>query len=121
MPITRLSVDGYGARRAGSFANKVGTVVVAAPVVKRKDSSGGKKKKRDFFIQDALYEQRIAAKKSVEIQDSVHPPVKPEKVKPGQIKPAVKIKDIKPAISQIVTDEDIELVMMVLDAIDEAA
>lgn len=110
--ITRLSVDGYGARRAGSFANKVGTVVVAAPVVKRKDSSGGKKKKRDFFIQDALYEQRIAAKKSVEIQDSVHPPVKPEKVKPGQI---------KPAISQIVTDEDIELVMMVLDAIDEAA
>ena len=36
--ITRLSVDGYGARRAGSFAGKEGTVVSVPVVV---ENSGG--------------------------------------------------------------------------------
>lgn len=35
--ITRLSVDGYGARRAGSFAGKEGTIVV----VVAEENSGG--------------------------------------------------------------------------------
>lgn len=38
MPITRLSVDGYGARRAGSFSGKVGTEAVIPPV---STTSGG--------------------------------------------------------------------------------
>jgi hypothetical protein len=33
MPYTRLSLDGYGAKRAGSFAGKEESVVEEAPVV----------------------------------------------------------------------------------------
>lgn len=118
MAITRLSVDGYGARRAGSFAGRAAVAVVTA-IKKRQDSSGRRisaKKKRDFLIQDELYEQRI--KTSIEVPDSIHKPVKQ---KPARKIPLTTINDIRPAISQIVTDEDVELVLMVLDAIEEAA
>lgn len=47
--ITRLSVDGYGARRAGSFANKTGTTASVAGY-----DYGRKKPKRRKVIIDGL-------------------------------------------------------------------
>lgn len=48
--ITRLSVDGYGARRAGSFANKAGAAVTVAGY----DYGTRKKPKRRKVIIDGL-------------------------------------------------------------------
>lgn len=113
-------IDGAISVSLGSFVSNI-TGTNAAPAATRRDGGSRKVrsgKKRTFLIQDELYEQRT--KITAEVTDSVHPPVKPEKVKPGQIKPAT-IRDIKPAVSLIVTDDDVELVMMVLDALDEAA
>jgi hypothetical protein len=54
MAITRLSVDGYGARRAGSFAGRVEVVVV--PVVTQEQLGGKpeKKKKRRKSLYDDI-------------------------------------------------------------------
>lgn len=120
----------------GSVANTLSAFVSAIngtiDVIKRQDSGGGKRRKRkkSFLIHDNLYEQRI--KVTTEAPDSVHPPVKPEIFKLRQRKPAAKITDIKPTISQIVpivpivpivTEEDVEFAMMVLDVlfVDDAA
>ena len=118
------SISGTAGSATGAISALLGSftanIVGRHDVVMRRDSGGGKrrKSKKSFLIQDDLYEQRIKA--SVETPDSIHPPVKPKAAKPVP-KPAITIGDMRPAISQIVTDEDVELVLMVLDALDEAA
>lgn len=48
--ITRLSVDGYGARRAGSFAGKTGTVAAVAG-----GSYSGPRKRKKLIIDGKTY------------------------------------------------------------------
>ena len=66
MAITRLSLDGYGARRAGSFS---GRAAVIAPVVSAEQFSGGWlpyiKRTRFKFDYEAEREKEIEAAKVV--------------------------------------------------------
>ena len=87
--ITRLAVDGYGARRAGSFANKAGATVTVAGY----DYETRKKPKRRKVIIDGLtyfvtpQEEAALLQKFIDsIERKVEQEPEPKATKPAQKK-----------------------------------
>lgn len=77
MPITRLGLDGYGVRRAGSFAGKTAT---AEPVVAAPASVGGWKRRRGIVFGEEEREEVQIQEEAAPVALAIPSPAKKEAV-----------------------------------------
>ena len=135
MPITRLSLDGYGAKRAGSFAGKEASVVVEEEVVAEVAGGGKtywpgyipprKKKKKEEVVVEVAVEQvkdeRIV--KYVEVKSQPLSVVSPSNAHIiEQIQPLIKLLEnnairsriVKQKIEELEEEEDIKAIVRLL-------